>query len=141
MKPRSRIKAFAEGMSTNYGMAWDVAVGTGGALVAALVFLGLFAGSIKLFHISETAIPVTSQVGKVLCMLTGAWLSVRRRPAKGWLRGGLTGVLYVLLAFVLFSAIDGDWSFGWPFLSDMLMGAAVGGIGGILFVNFRRKKK
>jgi putative membrane protein (TIGR04086 family) len=141
MKPRSKLRVFAENMSNNYGMAWDVAVGTGGALVAALVFVALFAGSIKLFHINETAIPIVSEVGKALCMLAGAWITVRRHPAKGWLRGGLTGVLYVLLSYVVFSAIDGDWSFGWPLLSDVLMGAAVGGIGGILFVNFRRKKK
>lgn len=141
MKPRSRITAFAENMSTNYGMAWDVTIGTGGALVAALVFLALYAGGIKIFHISEMSIPVVSTVAKACCMLFGAWLAVRRHPAKGWLRGGLAGVLYVLLAFVIFSLIDGDWSFGWPFLSDLLMGAVVGGIGGILFVNFRRKKK
>jgi putative membrane protein (TIGR04086 family) len=141
MKPRSKLKVFAENMSSNYGMAWDVSVGTGGALVVALVFLALYAGSIKVFHISETTIPAVSITAKTLCILSGAWLAVRRHPAKGWLRGGLAGILFVLLAFVIFSAIDGDWSFGWPILSDLLMGAVVGGVGGILFVNFRKKKK
>jgi putative membrane protein (TIGR04086 family) len=140
MKSRSKITAFAENMSTNYGMAWDVCIGTLGAIVLALVFLALFAGCIKFFKISEGAIAPVSVCAKAICMLFGAWLAVRRHPAKGWLRGGLVGILYVLLTFVLFSAIDGDWSFGWPFFSDLLMGAVVGGVGGILFVNFRKKK-
>jgi putative membrane protein (TIGR04086 family) len=140
LKPRNNLKAFSENMSVNYGMAWDVCMGTLGALLAAIVFVGLFAGSIRLFHIGENAIPVVNQVAKVLCMLFGAWIAVRRHPAKGWLRGGLTGLVYVALSFVLFSIIDGDWSMGWAFLSDILLGAAVGGIGGIIFVNMRKKK-
>lgn len=140
MKPKGKLGKFSDNMSANYGMAWDVAVGTGGALVAALIYVALFAGCIRLFNVTENAIPVVNQIAKVLCMLFGSWLSVRKHPAKGWMRGGLTGLMYVVLAFVLFSAIDGDWSFSWPFLSDVLMGAAVGGIGGIIFVNVRKKK-
>lgn len=140
MKPRSNLRNFSENMSVNYGMAWDVAVGTISALLAALVFVALFAGCIRIFHINENAIAVVNQVAKVLCMLFGAWIAVRRHPAKGWLRGGLTGLLYVALAFVLFSIIDGDWTMGWSFLADLLLGAAVGGVGGIIFVNFRKKK-
>ena len=141
LKPnKGKFGKFADNMSANYGMAWDVGLGAGSALVAGLLFAVLFAGCIVLFRISENAIPVTNQVGKVLCMLLGSWMSVRKRPAKGWLRGGLAGMLYVPLAFVLFSAIDGDWSFGWPFAADMGMGAAVGAVGGIIFVNLRKNK-
>lgn len=140
MKPKGRLKAFSENMSANYGMAWDVAKGSLGALAAAVVYVALFAGAVRLFKIEENAMPVVSQAAKVLCLLFGAWLSVRRHPAKGWLRGGLTGIAYILLAFVLFSAIEGDWSVGMAFVYDLLMGGVVGGVGGILFVNLRRRK-
>lgn len=140
MNPRSKLKVFSDNMSNNYGMAWDIGLGTGGAILLALIYVAILAGCVKLFHISDNALPITSQVGKVLCMLFGSWLSVRRHPVKGWLRGGITGLLYVVLTFVLFSAIDGDWSIGWPFVADLLMGAAVGAIGGIIFVNLRKKK-
>lgn len=140
MKPKGKLGKFSDNMSANYGMAWDVTMGTGGAILAALLYVALFAGCIKLFHINESVIPLVNQVAKVVCMLFGSWLSVRRHPAKGWMRGGITGIMYVFLAFVLFSVIDGDWTFGWPFASDALMGAAVGGIGGIIFVNIRKKK-
>ncbi len=140
MKPRNKLNTFSENMSNSYGMAWDVALGTGGALLAAVIYVAVFALCVKLFHISENALPIVNQVSKVLCILFGAWLSVRRHPVKGWLRGGLAGLLYVLLAFVVFSAITGDWAMGWPFLTDALMGAAVGAIGGMLFVNLRKNK-
>jgi putative membrane protein (TIGR04086 family) len=139
LKPKGSLGKFADNMSANYGMAWDVGVGALGAFITALVYVAVFAGCIKLFRVNENVIPIVNQVAKVACMLFGSWLSVRKRPAKGWLRGGLAGLLYVLLAFVLFSAIDGDWSFGWAILSDLLMGAAVGGIGGIIFVNLKKK--
>ena len=140
MKAKSRIKQFSDNMAANYGMVWDVVIGAVSALLAAIVFVGLYAAAMKLFHISENSIPVVDQVGKMLCILLGAFMAVRHHPVKGWLRGGLAGVLYVLLAFVLFSAIDGDWSFDWTLLADVLMGFAVGAIGGVLLVNLRRKK-
>lgn len=140
MKPKGKLKAFSDNMSNNYGMAWDVVLGACGALLAALVYVAVFAGCIKLFKIGENTVPVVNQVSKALCMLLSSWICVLRHPAKGWLRGGLAGMLYVVLSFLLFSCIDGNWSIGWFVLADLLMGAAVGAIGGILFVNFRKKE-
>lgn len=140
MKPKEKITNFADNMSTSYGLAWDVSLGAIGALILSLVYVAVFAGCVRLFHINENSMPIVNEIAKAACILCGAWLSVRKHPMKGWLRGGLAGLLYVILTFVLFSAIDGDWSAGWPFVSDLLLGAVAGGIGGILFVNIRKKK-
>ena len=140
MKLKNRVKVFADNMANNYGMAWDVGLGAGGALMAALLFVGLFAASIKLFHISENSIPVVNEVAKAVCMLIAAFLAVLQRPNKGWLKGGIAGGLYVILSFMVFSIIDGDWTISWLILSDLVMGMVVGGIGGIIMVNLKRKK-
>lgn len=142
MKPKNKLKTFADNMSANHSMVLDVLIGAGCALLLTLLYMALYAVAIKLFRMNDNAMPLTvvNEVAKVLCILFGAWISVRKHPAKGWMRGGLTGLIYIVCAFILLSAIDGDWTISWATLSDLLMGAAVGAIGGILFVNLRKKK-
>ncbi len=141
MNQKNGTKKPADHLPMKNAMWWDVLKGVGVALLAAALYVLVFALAVRLFHVRENALPVVNQGAKVVFLLLGAWMAVRRHPERGWLRGGLTGVLYVLLSFVLFSAIDGDWSIGWSFLSDLVMGAAVGAIGGILIVNLTKRKK
>lgn len=120
---------------------WDILWGVGSALLAAVLYVLLFALVIKLFHVKENALPVANQVAKVVFLLLGTWMAVRRHPENGWLRGGLTGGLYVVLSFILFSLVEGNWTMGWSFLSDLIMGIVVGAIGGILLVNLFKRRK
>jgi putative membrane protein (TIGR04086 family) len=140
MKSGSKFKNFSDNMACKYGLAWDVCIGAAGALLAALLYVVVFAGCIRFFQVNDNAIPVTNEVAKVICMLLAAVIAVWKRPERGWLKGGIAGGLYVIFSFLLFSIIDGNWSISWPFLSDMVMGLLVGAIGGILLVNIRKKK-
>jgi putative membrane protein (TIGR04086 family) len=62
-------------------------------------------------------------------------ISVRDR---GWLKGMIAGVLSVLLSFLLFSLIGGEFSLTPFFLAEVLFGGIVGAIAGIVAVNLHR---
>ncbi len=138
MKIGTRIKGITDNVGNPPTIVKDTLLGAIGALLMAIVYVGLYALAMYLFRVGDNTMPVVNVIAKAICMLVAAVISVWRRPLKGWLKGGIAGGLYVILAFVLFSLIDGDWSVGWPFLADLVMGIVVGAIGGILFVNLRK---
>lgn len=140
MKISTHIKGIPDNVANPPTIVKDTLMGAIGALLMAIIYVGLYALAMQLFHVGENSMPVVNVIAKAVCMLLAAFISIWRRPQKGWLKGGIAGGLYVILAFVLFSLMDGDWSLGWPFVADLGMGIIVGAVGGILFVNLRKAK-
>ena len=60
-------------------------------------------------------------------------------PYNGWLRGFILGVLFVLIAFVVFSLLGDGFDFDIKLLNDVALGGVTGLISGILSVNVFRK--
>ena len=58
---------------------------------------------------------------------------------RGYLAGGLTGILYILLSFAVFSLFKGDWSALDTLVVDLLTGLAAGLLSGILIANIKKK--
>lgn len=104
-----------------------------------LVCILLFALIIKFSSISENAIGPINQIIKVLSILFACFV-VGKQVKKGGLFVGLfTGILYTILAFVIFSILDGGFSFGLSLLNDITFGAIIGLISGVLCINLRNK--
>ena len=140
MKASNRIKGITDNAENAGAIVKDSGIGALAGFLAAAIFVALYALAMNLFHFSENSIPVVNVIAKAVCMLLAALVAIWRRPQKGWLKGAMAGALYVILAFLLFSVIDGNWTVGWPFLADLGMGIVVGAVGGILFVNLRKAK-
>ncbi len=111
-----------------------------GALVALGVGLFLsivFACILRACHLSEGVIYPVNQVVKALSVAAGTLLFVR--GSKGWLKGGLIGLLFTMLSYLAFSAIGGDFSLSWLILLETLVGMLSGALCGILAVNLWSK--
>ena len=108
------------------------------ALIISLILVVIAAFAIKLFNISDKAIVIINQVIKGLSILL-AGLICLKLPNNGWLRGFIVGLVYVLLAFVVFSLLSGEFSFGLSLLNDAVLGGVSGLISGIIAVNIRKK--
>ncbi len=94
-----------------------------------LVLLAAFA--LKLFNIKDGVIPVINQVIKGVSILVGCLVAVRHKQ-NTWLKGIVIGILYIALAFVIFSLLDGEFSFGLHILNDVVLGSITGLVSGIL---------
>ncbi len=110
------------------------------ALIISLVLIIIAAFSIKLFNISDNAIIIINQVIKGLSILI-AGIVCLKLPNNGWLRGFIFGLLYILLAFVVFSLLSGKFNFDLTLINDAVLGGVSGLISGIIAVNIHKKSE
>lgn len=108
-----------------------------GVLVAAIISLGLivlFAFCIKWFSLSDSVIaPVTLAI-KGVSVLIGTIVAVKG-DKKGLLKGFSFGEVYMLVAFVVFSILSGDFTFSLNTILDFAFAGLLGGVVGIVKVN------
>ena len=112
-----------------------------GALVAvcvSLVLVLMFAFLLKFTNIPESTIKPVNQVIKGLSILIGVFVGLRKSKELGLVSGLLIGFIYTIVAFVVFSILGGVFAFGLTFLSDILFGAGMGAICGIICVNLKK---
>ena len=108
------------------------------ALVVALIAILLSALAVKLFNVSDSAIPVINQVIKSASIFIGC-LAALKKPHNGWLRGVICGFTFVMLSFLVFSALQNNFEFGLSLLNDCALGMVSGMLSGIIAVNIRNR--
>lgn len=114
-----------------------------GALIAvsiSLILILLFAVLIKLTNIPDVAISPVNQVIKIISIFFGCFLCLKKLPQKGLVTGSFVGMLYTVLAFLIFSLLGGTFSFNLTLLSDIIFASIIGGICGIMAVNKKIKQ-
>ena len=107
------------------------------ALIFALIAILISALIVKIFAVSDGAIPIINQVVKSGYIFIGCIFSLKK-PNNGWLRGLICGFVFMCLSFVVFSALDNNFVFGLSLLNDCVLGAVAGMISGIIAVNIRK---
>ena len=113
-----------------------------GALVAlsvSLISILVFAFIMRFVSVADSAIKPINQVIKILSVMIGVFVGLKKSREMGLISGLLVGILYTIIAFISFSILDGSFSFSATLINDLLFGAITGAICGIIFVNFRRK--
>ncbi|MCL2540345.1 MAG: TIGR04086 family membrane protein [Firmicutes bacterium] len=121
------------------GFLLGVIKGSAYAVIVSLVCILLFAVIIKYTAIPEAWIQPVNQVIKGLSVLIGAWAAAKKIKSNGWLMGLLIGLVYTILAFLVFSILDGEFRFTLNILNDLLFGGIMGLIAGILMVNIIKR--
>ena len=105
------------------------------AVVVTLFCFLLFALVMKLANLQEGIIPPVNQAIRIISIALGGAVAARSSRSKGWLKGALTGLLYILWAFIISGIFGGGYIFDTVLISDVLLGIVVGAIGGIIGIN------
>jgi putative membrane protein (TIGR04086 family) len=122
---------------SSYGNEWfSVLKSVGVALLISFFSSLVFAVILRASSGPEKIIYPVNQTVKVVAILIGVLLFLRGE--KGWLRGGVAGLLFTALSYLAFSALGGDFSLSWLIFVELFFALAAGGIGGIIAVNIRR---
>ncbi|MGI6161292.1 MAG: TIGR04086 family membrane protein [Christensenellales bacterium] len=95
------------------------------AIILTMAAVFVFALTIKMTNMAESVVPVVNQIIKILGISIAAWIaSVKcERPA---IMGMLAGAAYILMAFLIFSLIDGVFVITLSLLADVVMGIIIG---------------
>lgn len=109
------------------------------ALCISLVGILIFAFILKFASISDKAIRPINQIIKGVSVLVGVFVAMRKVDKMGLVGGLLIGLVYTILAFVVFSLLDGNFEFNLTLLNDFLFGGIMGAICGIIAVNVKRR--
>ena len=93
-----------------------------------------------LFEIQDSIIPLSVQIIRLLSILTGSILCTTSIKHKGWIFGGICGLVYILLSTVIGALFFDDFTLANIIISDIIFAISVGIIGGIIGVNVKSKK-
>ena len=111
------------------------------AVLISMVLVLVFALVVKATDIDGDAISYVNQGIKIVSVLVGTLIGFKRGGKAGWIKGLLSGVLYVATSFLVFSLISENLSFDNLTWVDFLTGAAVGLICGVIAVNVKKSAK
>lgn len=102
------------------------------AVISTLVFVLLFALIVKWANLGDGVIKPVMQVIKVVCIFAGVAVALKHAKSKGWLYGGIVGILYMIFTFLIFSLLDGNFTIGFGALSDLLFQTLAGVVSAFL---------
>ena len=108
------------------------------SMVFTVAAILLFALIIKETGLSDAVIAPVNQVIKILGIMTASYFGIKGMAEKQWLVGGLAGMFFIALSYLVFSLIEGMFGNVALLFSDMLMGLLIGIVFAIIVANFGR---
>ena len=106
------------------------------SLAVSLLAAVVFAVILQAAPMAQRTIYTVNQVLKAVALAVGVLAFIRGE--KGWLKGGVSGLLFTGLSYLAFSAIGGDFSLSWLIFVELAIAFLVGAVSGILAVNMKK---
>ncbi len=119
---------------TNENIAFSFFKGLLVSMVLSFGLVVLFAFCLKWFEVLNNYIFAGTMVIKAISAGLGAMVAIKSKSG-GLVKGMLFGLVYISLAFVVFSFLAGSFSFDNQTLLDFLSCGIIGAIVGIIKVN------
>lgn len=114
-----------------------------GELIAFIInILGLVIMALIMTYstLSDNNIPTLVIAINTLAILIGSSTATIKLEKKGILNGVIIGVLYMIIYIIISLIFNGNIIFSSKTVLLIILGIIAGGIGGIIGVNFNRKK-
>ena len=83
----------------------------------------------KIGNLDETIIPPINQAIRIISIALGGAFAARASNVNGWLMGALTGIMYMLWAFLISALFGHRMTLDRIVVSDIVMSFIVGAIG------------
>ena len=125
----------------NNKILFAVLMGSLFAVIVSLVGILFFAFVIKLFGLTDGVLKPVNQVIKGISIMLGCLFALKKYRENGLVVGLCVGLLYTLIAFVVFSLLNGSFGFDKTLLTDIVFGGIMGAICGVICVNIKKRTK
>jgi putative membrane protein (TIGR04086 family) len=100
----------------------------------------LFALIIQETRMNSAAASVIYQILRIGGIMLASYFAIRGFEGKRWLLGGMTGMLFIILSYLLVSLIEGVFGNVLVLLSNVLMGLLIGIVFSIIVVSLKGSK-
>lgn len=121
--------------SSNYII--DVVKGTILGLILTILLILVFTIILTYTKLSEEIIPLINSVIMILGITSGAIFVSRRVERKGWLSGGLVGIIYFLIILLVSKLFIQDFLLDKYLLIKGVIAIVTGCIGGMIGINIK----
>jgi len=108
------------------------------ALCVSLIGILLFAVVLRFINISDTLIKIINQIIKVVSVLLGVKVCLKKDKSKGLVKGSCVGAVYTITSYLVFSLLVASFSFGLSIIYDLIFSSLIGLICGVIFVNSKK---
>jgi len=113
-------------------MVKEIGKGVLYAVIVTLLFILSFSFVVQICGLANGVIKPVMQVVKVISIFIAVAIAIKSIKNQAWLFGGLIGLLYMVVTFLIFSMLDGKFVIDFTALSDLLFGVLAGVISAIL---------
>ncbi len=102
--------------------------------ISLCVFL-VFSTLIQFTGLTEAVLPYVAYATSLTTIFAGAAYVSGRLESRGWLNGGITGLIYLAGLFILALLLLPDFSINAGYVSKVILAFVTGAAGGIFGVN------
>ncbi len=100
-----------------------------------LICYFILGGIIYFTNFSEKIIPIVITIVSIINIAIAGFYVSSNTTSKGWLKGGIVGLLYILILLVIGRFIIPDYGLSSSGLIKLIIGFVIGSIGGIIGVS------
>ncbi|MFI3166992.1 MAG: TIGR04086 family membrane protein [Bacillota bacterium] len=125
---------------TKKSYIFDIAIAVVLAMVLTMLGIVVFSLVLNFFDVPSGLIIPINQVIKYAGVFLGVLIGITNKKA-GLIKGGIVGMLAIILLFLMFSGIGGSVVFTKYTAIDVATGLLTGMIAGVLAVNVKKDRK
>ena len=108
-------------------------------VIASILLVLLFAFVLKFVDLNSNVITITDQFIKMVSIFMAVFALSKSGGDKLLAKGLIVGAVYSILAFIVFSILNGGINFSVAIFTDIAFSALVGGVSAIIINLFKRK--
>ena len=108
-------------------------------VIASILLVLLFAFVLKFVDLNSNVITITDQFIKIVSIFMAVFALSKSGGDKLLAKGLIVGAVYSILAFIVFSILNGGINFSVAIFTDIAFSALVGGVSAIIINLFKRK--
>lgn len=110
------------------------------AYAVSLILFMIYALVLEYTNVSESSIPIITNVIEMVSVFIGSSLAVIKIKEKGLINGALVGFIYILLLYLLSSFLGSGFGLNSYSISMIIFNIIIGIVGGIIGVNMCKER-
>jgi putative membrane protein (TIGR04086 family) len=115
--------------------------GIGIAYFITIPLFMVFAFFLTYMDFPEKFLPTAVIITTLISLIVAGWSSTLKVRSRGWLNGGIIGLVYMVILFIASSLVYRDCSINTHVIIMFVIGMITGSIGGILGINLRKEQR